>query len=204
MSYTTTQIKEKFWTYIDEYYTGYWDNTRLTYIFQKALNNIIESKLNFEGSTDKVDDELTPLRREVTGTSLPITLSAIQYKKLGSLLVNYGKGFRQCTPTKSNEIGSIYSTGTARYPKYKTINDAGVLKLNVEPATGVTNYFFTYYKAPLVAEGTDINFTVSSYDVLYPNKLIELIIEEASKIAGQIIREQELQVSSQQNEQLNP
>jgi hypothetical protein len=203
MSYTTTQIKEKFWTYIDEYYTGYWDNSRLTYIFQKALNNIIESKLNFEGSTDKIDDELTPLRREVTGTSLPITLSVIQYKKLGSLLVDYGKGYRTCTPTKSNEIGSVYSKGTVRSPKYKTVNDAGTLKINVEPI-GAINYFFTYYKNPLVSDGTDIDFTISSYDVLYPNKLIELIIEEASKIAGQIIREQELQVTSQQNEQLNP
>lgn len=204
MSYTTTQIKEKFWTYIDEYYTGYWDNTRLTYIFQKALNNIIESKLEFEGSTDKIDDELTPIRKELTGSAATIDLVSINYKKYGSLLVDYGKGFRTCTPTKSNEIGSVYSTGTARHPKYKTINDAGTLKLKIEPATGISSYFFTYYKTPLVADGTDIDFTIASYNVVYPNKLIELIIEEASKIAGQIIREQELVVTSQQNEQLNP
>jgi len=207
MAYTTNQIKEKFWTYIDEYYTGYWDSQRLTYIFQKAVNNIIESKLNFEGSTDKVDDELAPLRVETTNTftgDFKLSLDAINYKKFGSLLVNYGYGLRVCTPMKLNENGSIYSTGTQRYPKYRTINESGTVKLILEPLTGVSSYNFIYYKAPSVSDGTDISFTVSDYTVKYPNKLVELIIEEASKIAGQIIREQELQNSSLQNEQLNP
>lgn len=207
MAYTTNQIKKKFWTYIDEYYTGYWDNERLTYIFQKAVNNIIESKLNFEGSTDKIDDELSALRTHVSGngSGIPLLLNgSLNYKKLGSLLVDYGNGHRVCTPVKLNENGSIYSTGTKRYPKYKTLNDAGYLKLLVEPATGIVSYDFTYYKSPSVSDLTDISFTVDEYQVLYPDKLVELIIEEASKIAGQIIREQELQASSLQNEQLNP
>lgn len=207
MAYTTNQIKQKFWTYIDEYYTGYWDNQRLTYIFQKAVNNIIESKLNFEGSTDKIDDELAPLRVEVSNTNsgdFSLSINSLKYKKFGSLLVDYGHGYRVCTPVKLNENGSIYSTGTERYPKYKTLNNAGSLVLTVEPKAGISQYNFTYYKAPSVAEYTDIDFTISDYTVLYPNKLVELIIEDASKIAGQIIREQELQASSLQNEQLNP
>lgn len=207
MAYTTNQIKQKFWTYIDEYYTGYWDNQRLTYIFQKAVNNIIESKLNFEGSTDKIDDELAPLRVEVSNTNsgdFSLSINTLKYKKFGSLLVDYGHGYRVCTPVKLNENGSIYSTGTERYPKYRTLNNAGSLALTVEPKSGVSQYNFTYYKAPSVAEYTDIDFTISDYTVLYPNKLVELIIEDASKIAGQIIREQELQASSLQNEQLNP
>lgn len=207
MAYTTNQIKEKFWTYIDEYYTGYWNDQRLTYMFQKAVNNIIESKLNFEGSTDKIDDELSPLRVQVSGAgviSSLANLSNINYKKFGSLTVDYGHGQRVCTPVKLNENGSIYSTGTQRYPKYMMLNNAGTIGMSVYPSAGITDAVFIYYKAPKVSDGTDIDFTISSYTVLYPNKLVELIIEEASKIAGQIIREQELQASSQQNEQLNP
>ena len=101
-------------------------------------------------------------------------------------------------------MNTAYSNGTQRYPKYYSYNVAGTRTMELSPSTGLVSYEMFYYKDPLVSDQTNIDFTVASYTIKYTDKLVELIIDEMVKLAGQIIREQELQVSAANNEVMNP
>lgn len=198
-----SDVKRKYNTFLDEAYTGYFNNVALTDIFQKACLNIIEQKLEHEGSTDKIDHELNPLRFKTSFIGSSLTLSSIDYHKFGSLSVDFGNGPRMSMPLKLAENNSVYSEGTKRYPKHYEYNDGSNHIIDIYPNSVDANNELFYYKKPLVSNGTQFDFTIADYDIKYTDKLIDLIISEALLISGNIMREQAISITSFQNEQNN-
>lgn len=170
--------------------------------------NIVERKSGVEGYFDSIDDQLMPITRLATGsTSGSIDLSAVGYRKLGFLELNYGKGPRQATPNLLSEKGDIYSSGTAKYPKYYRYSTSGVNTFNIEPATSAT-YSMIYFVEPSFLENTRIvaNPADPQYetDLRWSNKFIELVIDEMVNIASTSIQDQFYAASAQNAERVNP
>lgn len=63
----------------------------------------------------------------------------------------------------------------------------------MEPiTTAITSAEFTYFKAPKVGEFTQLDFTITSYTVVYNDKMVEEIINEMLKIASENLRDQQM------------
>jgi hypothetical protein len=212
--YSSKEIIEKFWTYIDEDYTGYWNDDQIQRFADNALWNMVEMKSRQAGFTDKIDDELMPITREVSGTlaSGRINLDGINYRKLDWLTADYGKGERRVTPMTSTERGDMYSDGTHKYPKYSKYSNAGVRYLLLEPTTriggGNPTYSLKLYVEPsfndltrIVANSSNVNYQTP---LKWTAKFTELIIDEMVKLAAQTIQEAGYSNAAQANEQMNP
>lgn len=200
MAYTMTQVRNKFLTYIDEDFTGYFDNDVLTRIGQKAVQNWLVQKIAEFQATQKVTEDVRPVVKTVTltsvstppiasGNSVDIANATLAYKELIVALCIYSGSTvqRRAEPQLYTERGSFYSSGITRYPKYRRANNL----MYFEPSTTViTSIEFTYFKEPLVADLTDLDFTIASYTLAWPNKAVEEIINEMKLIAYDIIRDQ--------------
>ena len=206
--YSSKEVIEKFWTYIDEAYTGYWEEPQLQAFADKALWNIVERKSGIEGYYDSVDDQLMPITRILSGsTSGTINLSASNYRKLGYLELDYGHGFRQTSPNLLSERGDVYSSGSVKYPKYFRYSDAGVNYFNIEPAI-TASYSMVYFVEPsfsdntrIVADSADPQYET---DLRWSNKFLELVIDEMVNIASVSIQDQFYAAASQSAERTNP
>lgn len=206
--YSSKEVIEKFWTYIDEVYTGYWEDEQLQAFADKALWNIVERKSGVEGYFDSVDDQLMPITRLATGSaSGSISLSAINYRKLGFLELNYGKGPRQATPNSLSEKGDVYSSGTVKYPKFYRYSAGAANTFNIEPASSAT-YSMLYFVEPSFSENTRIVADPADpqyeTDLRWSNKFIELVIDEMVNIASTSIQDQFYAASAQNAERVNP
>lgn len=206
--YNSKEVIEKFWTYIDEVYTGYWESDQLQRFADKALWNMVERKSGLEGYFDSIDDQLMPITRLATGAVIgTINLTTPNYRKLGFLEVDYGHGNRQATPNQISEKGDVYSSGTAKYPKYFRYSSGGSNFFNVEPSLSGT-YNMLYFVEPsfddntrIVADPLDIKYET---DLRWSNKFIELVIDEMVKIASDSIQDQYYSAAAANSERTNP
>lgn len=206
--YNSKEVIEKFWTYIDEVYTGYWESDQLQRFADKALWNMVERKSGIEGYYDSIDDQLMPITRVATGSaSGSINLTSVNYRKLGFLELDYGHGARQCTPNSLSEKGDVYSSGSIKYPKYYRYSNAGSNMFNIEPSNTAT-YSMLYFVEPsfddntrIVADPLDIKYET---DLRWSNKFIELVIDEMVRIASDSIQDQYYSAAAANAERVNP
>lgn len=184
-----SEIKNNFNVQWDEFSSGEIPDDRLNYIFDRAQTNYWEKLMNSYQINSAVTAELQPLIVEATpsvGASNTVDLTNIpDYKRILGVQTTYVVNgvtytdYAKELPTE--ELGSYYSRGTVRYPRYRMIQDTMIV--TPDSPTVVVNV--VYFRKPF-----DIDFT----DILDPNipyieKSIAGIIDEALSIASTIYRE---------------
>lgn len=184
-----SEIKNNFNVQWDEFSSGEIPDDRLNYIFDRAQTNYWEKLMNSYQINSAVTAELQPLIVEATptvGVGNTVDLTNIpDYKRILGVQATYVVNgvtytdYAKELPTE--ELGSYYSRGTVRYPRYRMIQDTMIV--TPDSPTVVVNV--VYFRKPF-----DIDFT----DILDPNipyieKSIAGIIDEALSIASTIYRE---------------
>lgn len=184
-----SEIKNNFNVQWDEFSSGEIPDDRLNYIFDRAQTNYWEKLMNSYQINSAVTAELQPLIVEATpsvGAGNTVDLANIpDYKRILGVQTTYVVNgvtytdYAKELPTE--ELGSYYSRGTVRYPRYRMIQDTMIV--TPDSPTVVVNV--VYFRKPF-----DIDFT----DILDPNipyieKSIAGIIDEALSIASTIYRE---------------
>jgi len=184
-----SEIKNNFNVQWDEFSSGEIPDDRLNYIFDRAQTNYWEKLMNSYQINSAVTAELQPLIVEATptvGAGNTVDLTNIpDYKRILGVQTTYVVNgvtytdYAKELPTE--ELGSYYSRGTVRYPRYRMIQDTMIV--TPDSPTVVVN--MVYFRKPF-----DIDFT----DILDPNipyieKSIAGIIDEALSIASTIYRE---------------
>lgn len=184
-----SEIKNNFNVQWDEFSSGEIPDDRLNYIFDRAQTNYWEKLMNSYQINSAVTAELQPLIVEATptvGAGNTVDLTNIpDYKRILGVQATYVVNgvtytdYAKELPTE--ELGSYFSRGTVRYPRYRMIQDTMIVTPN--SPTVVVNV--VYFRKPF-----DIDFT----DILDPNipyieKSITGIIDEALSIASTIYRE---------------
>lgn len=184
-----SEIKNNFNVQWDEFSSGEIPDDRLNYIFDRAQTNYWEKLMNSYQINSAVTAELQPLIVEATpsvGAGNTVDLTNIpDYKRILGVQTTYVVNgvtytdYAKELPTE--ELGSYYSRGTVRYPRYRMIQDTMIV--TPDSPTVVVNV--VYFRKPF-----DIDFT----DILDPNipyieKSIAGIIDEALSIASTIYRE---------------
>lgn len=184
-----SEIKNNFNVQWDEFSSGEIPDDRLNYIFDRAQTNYWEKLMNSYQINSAVTAELQPLIVEATpsvGAGNTVDLTNIpDYKRILGVQATYVVNgvtytdYAKELPTE--ELGSYYSRGTVRYPRYRMIQDTMIV--TPDSPTVVVNV--VYFRKPF-----DIDFT----DILDPNipyieKSIAGIIDEALSIASTIYRE---------------
>ena len=184
-----SEIKNNFNVQWDEFSSGEIPDDRLNYIFDRAQTNYWEKLMNSYQINSAVTAELQPLIVEATpsvGAGNTVDLTNIpDYKRILGVQTTYVVNgvtytdYAKELPTE--ELGSYFSRGTVRYPRYRMIQDTMIV--TPDSPTVVVNV--VYFRKPF-----DIDFT----DILDPNipyieKSIAGIIDEALSIASTIYRE---------------
>lgn len=184
-----SEIKNNFNVQWDEFSSGEIPDDRLNYIFDRAQTNYWEKLMNSYQINSAVTAELQPLIVEATptvGAGNTVDLTNIpDYKRILGVQATYVVNgvtytdYAKELPTE--ELGSYFSRGTVRYPRYRMIQDTMIV--TPDSPTVVVNV--VYFRKPF-----DIDFT----DILDPNipyieKSITGIIDEALSIASTIYRE---------------
>lgn len=192
--------------YIDELGSGFIDSSSKNQIFLKANYNVIEKKIQLFQANNKITTELQPLITKTAAlTPINATLDlsptsvtvpnyyyfidlAVTSPFRGVNVTNYAK------ERQYSQFQSTYTEGDARYPRYYLSN--GIL--TIEPADAVSAVL-TYFITPQTIDVTD-----NSTEMLYNDKLIQLIIDEAMIIAGIKGRDQIIVQNETMMEQKNP
>lgn len=201
-----TDVKIKFDVYIDEIGSGYIDDPSMNILLSKAITNVYEKKVDEYGISGKNVRELEPFiispapitpisaTLDITATSPTLT----NYYSLISLDVTSPYLLTTITRTAKespySQRNSNYVKGTARYPRY--IISGGVIKL--EPVN-CTKAIVVYFANPQVVDVTD-----STTVLLYNEKFIENIIDEAMILAGIKGRDTFILQTEAQQEAKNP
>lgn len=203
---TGLDIQNLFNTYIDEIGTEFYDTVTLNNILLKASYNIIDKKIELFQSNNKITREvqslitfttvLAPVNATIdvspTSTDVPefysITNALVTSPYRGASISKYSK------ERPYAQFQSDYTEGDARNPRYYFSN--GLMTVEPADATGVK---ITYFKLPQT-----IDVENDTDEILYNDKILNLIIDEAMIIAGIKGRDQGIVQNESMMEQKNP
>lgn len=183
MSVTAAQADAKFLLKFD-LYSAYFTPTQRSKILTEALSRTVENKYKEFQGTQKVTEELSDLLVTVTGAptnpayhNKPATL-----RYLLDIRLQYASGKnKKATLYREGDADDLFEEATETYPKVTNRID----KLHFLP-TGVTGINLTYLKNPdaieLVAGGAAV--------LPISDRLVDVMVDEAVKIASAITREQ--------------
>jgi hypothetical protein len=177
-----SEIKKKFKTLCDDAYFGAIPDRKANDILSSASNNYFENLMNKYQITNAVTSELQPLivQANFTPTNGEIDLVDIpEYKRLLAIQTTVGGKTNYAKEIMTEELGSIYSQGSDRYPRYMMISG----KIIVMP-DNCTNAKITYFRKPYV-----IDFTDPNADIPYTDVTIERLITESLSVAAKTLRE---------------
>lgn len=202
---TNTQIKELFFQQWDAYASGIIEDSDLNSIFNKASLSIFKKLYNNLDLDNSYTTELAPLLKSTTISNSTATINLNQdllasnpYEKLINVTVTYVDGSKVYTnkvaqPLNDAEVISPYSQGTYRYPRYRysstptsgfTGNESVI---TIYPTTNITSKTIRYFRDYIPFE-----FGVGGFDAAtcpYGNKTIQMLLDEALKLAGNAYRE---------------
>ena len=201
-----TDVKTRFDVYIDEIGSGYIDDPSMNILLSKAIINVYEKKVDEYGISGQNSRELEPFIASpapitpISGT-LDITATSPTLPNYYSLIsLNLQSPYLLTTITRTAKISpysqrnSNYVKGTARYPRY--ILNGGIISL--EPANCIKANV-VYFVLPQAIDVTD-----STTVLLYNEKFIENIIDEAMILAGIKGRDTFILQTESQQEVKNP
>lgn len=185
-----SEIKNNFNVQWDEFYSGEIPDDRLNYIFDRAQTNYWEKMMNSYQINSAVTAELQPLIVSATPAIAPSNIVQISnipdYKRVLAVMTTYTENgvtyteYAKELPTE--ELGSFFSRGTVRYPRYRMVQD-NMYVMPESPA--LLSLTVTYFRKPY-----DIDFTdLLDPDIPYIEKSVAGIIDEALAIASTIYRE---------------
>lgn len=197
---TGAEFKTKFEVLIDEEYSGYWPDDRLNVIAETAINTVTTNILKDFQSNDLDTARILPLLNSATivnpvNNNIDISPTSVQVVKCKQVLFieptfNSTQTTVRTTEVMYADFGSIYDTGTVRYPNYLLSNGT----INIYPkSTAVTSCTVYYVREPFYIDVAD------NVDVLpYNDEMLQLVIRETVKEASLSTREYTMsQVSSQ-------
>lgn len=203
---TGADIQNLFNTYIDEIGSEFYDTVSLNNILLKASYNILDKKIELFQSTNKITREVqslitfTPVLTPVNSTIDVSPGSSVVDNFYSIVNVHVTSPYRATTIKRYAkerpyaQFQSDYTEGTAAYPRYYFSN--GIITIEPEDATGVELTYFTTPQTIDVSNDTD--------EILYNDKILSLIIDEAMIIAGIKSRDQIIVQNESMMEQKNP
>jgi len=177
-----SEIKKKFKTLCDDAYFGAIPDRKSNDIFASASNNYFENLMNKYQITSAVTSELQPLivQQTIVPTNGEIEIEDIvEYKRLLAIQTTVGGKTNYAKEIMTEELGSVYAQGTAKYPRYMMIAN----KILVMPED-CTSAKLTYFRKPYV-----IDFTDPNADIPYTEVTVERLITEALSVAAKTLRE---------------
>lgn len=182
---TGTEAKALFNLKFDSY-SAYFNDARLSSIFNDALDRVIEHKIGVYESDIKVLEELSPLV-VYPAAGAPVNTAyddkPADWKQGLSIYLKYTgqTEARQATLKRENDGNDPYESPTQSYPKYKIRDKIYYYPTGASQITKV--YIKNYTPVDLVSSpGANLPFT--------NKKILGDVIDEAVKIAAAITREE--------------
>ena len=197
---TGVEFKEKFEVLIDEVYSGYWDDPQLNIIVQTATNTVTTNLIKDFQSNDVDTARLLPLLNTATvsnpvSNNIDISPTSTQVTSCKQVffiepLFNSTQKTIRTTQVSYSDFGSVYDTGTVRYPNFLLTSGT----INIYPKSpAVTSCTVYYAREPYYVDVSD-----NSDVIPYNDEMIELIIRETIAEATRSTREFPMsQISSQ-------
>jgi len=191
-----SEIKDKFFTLVDEFATQYFDDDKLNQFFGTSQTEVFEDFMAKYQLTNAITENILPLvlvETVTTGTpyiNLNIDLTE-PYLRLITVTPKYVEGGKTYEYTAeqrfAEEKNAVYSKGTLRYPRYdQKAATKGDALLTVYPTEyNPTEVEINYFRKPYT-----IDFNSPSTDIPYPPMTIEMIINKSLQLAASTMREQ--------------
>lgn len=180
-----SEIKSKYNALLDSFYSGSIPNRRLNSIFAHAGANYFEKLMNQYQLTNSITAELQPLilKMNVSPTNNEVDMADItDVKRVLAVKATFSDGRENwAKELATEELGSIYSRGTTRYPRYYMVANTILIQPETPTCTGVE---VVYFRKPY-----DINFDNPNDDIPYLEVTVERLIEEALAVTAKVLRE---------------
>lgn len=220
---TNQDIKNQALTIWDSYASGIIEDSDLNNFFNKASLSVFKKLYNSLDMDNSYTTELAPLLKEQTVSNTDAYIDTVNdigdanniFERLVNLQVTYTVGSKTYTkvaqPLNDAEAISPYSQGTYRYPRYRyrsTVDDGSyggnTIMIYIYPSTNITSKTVRYFRDFVTFNFGDAGFEAATCP--YGNKTIQMLIDEALKIAAEAYREDgffQAQSNVQMNDNIN-